>query len=132
MLSKRAARFLGLACAVLLAMCWCEATIASAQAPKPPPDTTDTDVSDEASAEDTEQASAPPIVPKPGLAPPIPPPPVFPVLPFQFSFKGTVAVTLFAQDTAVLAGNGLASLVSPVAKLSDSWIMGGDVRQTRF
>jgi hypothetical protein len=64
---------------------------------------------------------------------PVPPPPGFPgASPFTFAFHGTVAITMFAQDTPTALGTGLASLAAPNVKLGDSWLMGGDLRQTRF
>lgn len=74
------------------------------------------------------QAPVKPQVPPP----PPPPPPGYGVSPFTFSFKGTVAITLFAQDTPSFAGNGLAALTAPAPALGDSWLIGGDLRQTRF
>lgn len=90
------------------------------------------DLEDDTGDTDSEGTSLTGGTPKAGLAPPIPPPPAFPVLPFQFAFKGTVAITLFAQDTPTALGNGLASLAGPAPILGDSWLIGGDVRQTRF
>jgi hypothetical protein len=141
MLSRRAVRLIVVACAVLASMCWCDERNASAQARSPSAastaDTTDDDLSADDTSEEVEPAADTagiPVTPGPksGLGPPIPPPPAFPVLPFQFSFKGTVAITLFAQDTPVLAGNGVASLVGPAPALGDSWLIGADIRQTRF
>jgi len=65
------------------------------------------------------------------VPPASPPPPVPPSL-FQFSFKGTVALTLFGQDTPFVTGNGVGSLAGPAQIFSDSWHVGGDVRQSRF
>lgn len=80
-------------------------------------------------SEDDKPASAPP---SPLPLPPPPPAPAPPTSPFQFSFKGTVAVTFFAQDTPVRSGNGLASLVGPLPASGDSWLIGADLRQSRF
>jgi hypothetical protein len=41
-------------------------------------------------------------------------------------------VTLFAQNTPTLAGQGLASLTLPTSFAGDSWFIGGDLRQSRF
>ncbi len=61
----------------------------------------------------------------PPAAPPPPPP-------FQFSVKGTVAGTVFLQDTATLTGNGTGALLGPLKIASDGWFLGGDVRQSRL
>lgn len=65
-------------------------------------------------------------------AAPVAPPPPAAQSPFQFSFRGTVALTLYAQDTPVITGNGVGALAGPLPMLGDSWHMGGDIRQTRF
>ena len=75
--------------------------------------------------------------PAPVPAPPPPPPPLPPpaaVAPslFQFTLKGTVAVTLFGQDVPFATGNGAAALLGPVRTPIDGWVIGGDVRQTRL
>jgi hypothetical protein len=82
-----------------------------------------TDVADEATE------------PEPALEAPPPTPPVqvpAPPSPFQFSFKGTIATTLFMQDVPFGGGNGGAALLGPLNVPIDGWFAGGDIRQTRI
>lgn len=131
MVSLRAARSQALSCAVLLLLSWCVETRAVAQAPKP--DTTEDEASDEdATTEgETSLVTQAPSQPQPP-PPPVPSPPAFGTSPFTFSFKGTVAISMFAQSVPSLGGNGLAALTAPAPSLGDSWLIGADVRQTRF
>ena len=141
MVSVRAAQSQVLYAAVVLLLACSTAASAVAQSPKSegrkPPDTTEQALSDEGDEEspdgDKKEDEGPPAVP----APPAPkaPPAANPLLgasPFTFSFKGTVAMTMYAQDVPVLTGNGLTALTAPASVLGDGWFIGGDVRQTRF
>src|ERR1700712_4387435 len=67
-----------------------------------------------------------------GIPPPPLPPLAPPPSPFVVTFKGTVAVSLFAQDTMTATGTGGAALLGPSPIGPDNWLMGGDVRQTRI
>ena len=87
----------------------------------------DNTTSTEARVAASESADAPKSSP-PVVAPALPAPPS----PFVFSFRGTVALTLFAQDTPVITGNGVGALAGPLPALGDSWHSGGDIRQSRF
>ena len=91
------------------------------------------DAEDVAVTDEHNVASTPPTAPADAsrAAPVVPPPPAA-QSPFQFSFRGTVALTLYAQDTPVITGNGVGALAGPLPILGDSWHMGGDIRQTRF
>lgn len=71
---------------------------------------------------------APPI-PK---APPVSPASLLGALPFAFSFRGTLAITLYGQSVPSYAGNGLAALTAPAPDFGDPWLFGGDLRQSRF
>ena len=43
-----------------------------------------------------------------------------------------LVLTAASIGAPVLAGNGVASLVGPAPALGDSWLIGADIRQTRF
>jgi hypothetical protein len=81
--------------------------------------------------DENEKVPPPPRGPAGQLLVPLPPPPNPPSL-FVFSFKGTVALTLYGQDTPTYTGSGGSALLGPVPLLNDSWQMGGDIRQTRM
>ena len=134
MVSVRTAQSQLLYAAVVVLLAWCAAASALAQSAgrKPPPNTTEEAPSGEDDADDGE--GLPPVTQAPPIpkAPPVPATPLLGASPFTFSFKGTVAMTLFAQDVPVLSGNGLTALTAPASVLGDGWLFGGDVRQTRF
>jgi hypothetical protein len=68
-------------------------------------------------------------------APPLPPPavpPAPPPSPFTFVLKGQVASTLFVQDVPFGSGNGGGSIFSPATLITDKWMLGGDIRQSRL
>lgn len=86
----------------------------------------------EAAAEAEEAADDPP--PAPETAPPPPPPPTPPVpppSPFVFTLKGNIAGTVFMQDVPVASGNGGSAIFGPTTLLTDKWMLGGDIRQSR-
>jgi len=77
---------------------------------------------------DTPQASvqtAPPLAPP--VAPAAPPP-----SPFTFVLKGMIASTLFMQDVPFASGNGGGGIFSPTTLITDKWLLGGDIRQSRL
>jgi hypothetical protein len=92
-----------------------------------PSDITENAIGNQPANEPEDTAAVP--MPFPGSPPP---PPPAAISPFEFTLKGTVAVTLFAQDSPVLSGNGGAALLGPAPVLRDGWLLGGDVRQTRL
>ena len=95
----------------------------------------DDEASPDDNDEDSEEPSHGPVVtqaPAIPKAPPVSPAALMGALPFTFSFRGTLAITLYAQSVPSYAGNGLFALTAPAPDLGDSWLMGGDLRQSRF
>lgn len=111
---------------------WCavwfgwHAAVAAQEAPNP------NEVAESTQTDEAAPAEAVGATPAQLNPPPPPPPPPSVPSPFQFSFKGTVALTLYAQDTPIITGNGVGTLAGPAPILGDSWHMGGDIRQSRF
>lgn len=143
MVSVRAARSQVLSAAVVVLLAWCALGSASAQSSKAgsrrPPDVkdpTEEALSDDDDDDDeSDGATHGPVVTQ---APPIPkaapvsPAALMGALPFTFSFRGTLAITLYAQSVPSYAGNGLFALTAPAPDLGDGWLMGADLRQSRF
>lgn len=100
------------------------------------------ELSDDAPEEGSESAAQPsgeepPESPQASVqtAPPLPPPPTPPAAPpspFTFTLKGSVSSTMYVQDVPFASGNGGSSIFSPVTTITDKWLLGGDIRQSRL
>jgi hypothetical protein len=76
---------------------------------------------------DTPQASVQTAPPPPPVVPPAAPP-----SPFTFVLKGMIASTMFLQDVPFGSGNGGGGIFSPSTLITDKWLLGGDIRQSRL